>query len=361
MLPNLADPNNPVVFLDIKIDREEVGRIIIELRKDICPKTCENFRALCTGEKGLSYRGSKFHKIIKLCLAQGGDISKKGDGTSGMSIYGKYFEDENFELKHDPGSVSMANFGKPNTNNSQFFITTVECYHLDGSNVVFGSVKKGLSIVNEMETYTTDEGKPKREITIADCGEIKPGENWGYCDNDATADTLPPFPADWDAFETDFGINEKIDILNKMKEAGNFFYRNEDYVHSARKYRKVTRYFNYFKDRTKDENDAKILDTFQLTNLTNLAATELKLHDYEDVRFSCNAAINIDANNIKAFYRRGIANLELKNYEMALDDLRIALKLSPNNKAIISEFERAKKHLMSYRALEKNHYKKMFA
>jgi peptidyl-prolyl isomerase D len=256
----------------------------------------------------------------------------------------------------------MANFGKPHTNNSQFFMTSVECYHLDGTNVVFGHVRKGLAIVSEMETFATDEGLPTRDITIDDCGEIKPGEedDWGYCDNDETADTLPPFPTDWEDLQKSVCINDKVDVLGRIKEAGNFFYRNEDYVQSARKYRKVTRYLNHFKDTTQDESDTKILDTIQLTNLTNLAACELKLHDYEDVRFSCNAAIKIDPNNIKAYYRRGLANLELKNYEAALDDLKMALKLSPNNKAVISEFERAKKFLLSYRAAEKTHYKKMF-
>lgn len=254
----------------------------------------------------------------------------------------------------------MANCGRPHTNNSQFFITSVECYHLDGTNVVFGHVRKGLSIVNEMETYTTDEGIPQREIIIRNCGEIQPDDDWGYCDKDETPDVLPPFPSDWDKFKENFTINEKIDILNKIKESGNYFYRLDDYTQSARKYRKVTRYYNHFKDQTKCEDEEKTLDILQLTNLTNLAATELKLQDFEDVRYSCNAAIKLDPNNIKAHYRRGIANVELKNYEMALDDLKFALNASPNSKAILKEFERAKKFLLNYRAKEKINYSKMF-
>ncbi|XP_070501232.1 peptidyl-prolyl cis-trans isomerase D [Chironomus tepperi] len=356
----LARSKNPFVFLDIRIGKEDVGRIVIELRKDVCPRTCENFRLLCTGEKGLCYKGSKFHKIIKLCLVQGGDISEKGNGSSGNSIYGKYFEDENFELKHDPGSISMANCGRPNSNHSQFFITSVECYHLDGTNVVFGHVRKGLSIVCEMEKYSTDDGMPTRDVIISNCGELKADEDWGYCDNDITAEDLPPFPCDWDRMHENFTINEKISYLNKIKEAGNYFYRNEEYTKSARKYKKLTRYVNHFKDITTDPDEIKTLDTFQLTNLTNLAATELKLQDFEDVMYSCSAAIKLDPHNKKALYRRGIANIELKNYEMALNDLKNALKLSPSNKAVIKEFKRARKCLLIYRESEKHRYKKMF-
>lgn len=256
----------------------------------------------------------------------------------------------------------MANFGEKNTNNSQFFITTVECYHLDGTNVVFGKVQKGLSVIKEMENYATADvdGYPTKDIVISDCGEIKPGEDWGIFDKDATLDTLTPYPADWDRQSENFSINEKIDILRNIKDAGNFYYRDKDYLNSARKYKKVTRYFNHFKDMTESEKEIKELDTFQLTNLTNLAATDLKLHDYEDVRLSCNAAIKLDPNNTKAFYRRGIANIELKNYEMALDDFKMALKLSPNNREILREFERGKKLLLKYRNIEKVHYKKMF-
>lgn len=255
----------------------------------------------------------------------------------------------------------MANFGRPNTNNSQFFITSVECYHLDGTNVAFGVVKKGLSIISEMEKIATDDGKPKRPVIIADCGEIPNDcENWGYCDNDITPDKLPPFPADFENFGKYKELNEKLDILSSIKEAGNIFYRNNDFIKSARKYKKFTRYYNHFKDTASDKEEIKMLDAFQLTNLTNQAATELKLNDFEDVLASSNEAIKLDPNNTKAFFRRGMANIELKNYENALDDLKMALKLSPNNATIVKEFERAKKFLMEYRKKEKLHYKKMF-
>lgn len=254
----------------------------------------------------------------------------------------------------------MANFGRPNTNNSQFFITTVECSHLDGTNVVFGQVLKGLPIVSEMGNYANDEGKTFKTILIADCGELKEGEDWEYCDHDSTPDKLPPFPADWSKYELNLPANEKLDVLKLIKESGNSLYRSGDFVKSARKYKKLTRYYNFFKEQTTEENEKSSLDTFQLVNLTNLAATELKLGEFEDVILACNEAVKLDPSNTKALYRRALANVELKNYELAIEDLKVAHKLMPDNKAVLKEFDRVKKYLLDYRANEKSKYSKMF-
>lgn len=169
---------NPKVFFDILVGKAKAGRVVMELFADKTPKTAENFRALCTGEKGigssgkpLHFKGSKFHRIIPKFMCQGGDFTR-GNGTGGESIYGEKFADENFQLKHDqPGLLSMANSGK-NTNGSQFFITTVKTSWLDGKHVVFGKVVEGFSVVKEMEKVGSESGPPSSPVEIEDCGQI---------------------------------------------------------------------------------------------------------------------------------------------------------------------------------------------
>jgi peptidylprolyl isomerase len=174
-IPDAVNTNNPKVFFDLSVGESEPKRVEFELFADKVPKTAENFRALCTGEKGgnLHYKNSIFHRVIKGFMMQGGDF-ENANGTGGSSIYGNKFNDENFHYKHSKeGLLSMANSG-PNTNGSQFFITFKETPWLDGKHVVFGKVIKGMEIVAEIENIKTNgQDVPELEVKIVNCGELK--------------------------------------------------------------------------------------------------------------------------------------------------------------------------------------------
>ncbi|CAF1711385.1 BnaC03g65620D [Brassica napus] len=172
------------VFLDIDIEGQRLGRIVIGLYGNVVPKTVENFRALCTGEKGkassgkpLHYKGTQFHRIVSGFVVQGGDIIH-GDGKGSESTYGGTFPDENFKVKHShAGVVAMGNTG-PDSNGSQFFITTIKATWLEGEHVVFGKVIQGMDNVFAIEGGSgTCSGKPRKKVVIADSGEI-PKDKW---------------------------------------------------------------------------------------------------------------------------------------------------------------------------------------
>ena len=169
---------NPQVFFDITVGGQNAGRVVMELYADKTPKTAENFRALCTGEKGvgksgkpLHFKGSSFHRVITEFMAQGGDFTA-GNGTGGESIYGMKFPDENFTVKHTKrGDLSMANAG-PNTNGSQFFLCFIPCSWLDGKHCVVGSVIDGFPVLDALEAVGSQTGQTRAPCVIADCGQL---------------------------------------------------------------------------------------------------------------------------------------------------------------------------------------------
>lgn len=179
LMPKLRHPNNPICFFDIQIGTVDAGRISFELFADVTPKTAENFRQFCNGEykldgKPQGYRGSKFHRVVKDFMVQGGDFVN-GDGTGITSIYnGAKFPDENFQIKHDvPGLLSMANANAKDTNGCQFFITCAKCTFLDNQHVVFGRVVDGMLVLRKIENVPVGPNdRPRIPITIMNSGEL---------------------------------------------------------------------------------------------------------------------------------------------------------------------------------------------
>lgn len=367
---DLTDKDNPIVFLDVAIGSEKVGRIIIELFKNVVPQTAENFRALCTGEKGvgtkamrLHYKGSIFHKVVSQFMIQGGDIINF-NGTSGESIYGPYFNDENFTLKHrSAGLLSMVNEGQSHTNSSQFIITVQPSMHLDNTNVVFGKVIKGMGAVLEISKAKTDKDIPIDKITIIDCGELKRNENWGLEENDGSEDVYTPWPEDWDYSSHIDKLSHKYmeKVIRRIKDSGNTYFSKKNFVDAGRKYKKALRYYLWMCEQ-KDMPDTIYVSLVDLKSviLLNLAAVHLKRKEYREVIHFCNEVLETDNTNGKALFRRGQAYSGLNEYKLGIADLERAFEMYPNDKDIAREIRKLKKMENSYLEFEKTTCQKMF-
>ncbi|XP_068571319.1 peptidyl-prolyl cis-trans isomerase D [Cebidichthys violaceus] len=360
-----SNPGNPRVFFDVDIGGETAGRIVLELFADITPKTAENFRALCTGEKGtgkstgkpLHFKGCPFHRIIKKFMIQGGDFSNH-NGTGGESIYGEKFEDENFHYKHDKvGLLSMANAG-PNTNGSQFFITTVPTPHLDGKHVVFGQVLKGLGVVKMLEAIDTNEDVPVKPCVIADCGEHKDEDSWSAGPSDGTGDTHPDFPEDSDVDFKD--VDKVLSVAEDVKNVGNSLFKNQDWKAAVSKYSKALRYLEVSGELLEEAAQQKLEPT-ALSCFLNTAACHLKMQQWQDALDSCNEALELNQANTKALFRRAQAWQGLKENSKALVDLKKAQGIAPEDKAINNEMKRVQLKIQEEKEKEKKIYAKMFA
>ncbi|KAL4071718.1 peptidyl-prolyl cis-trans isomerase [Scleroderma citrinum] len=388
MAESEAHPTRPLTYFDITIGGKPVGRIVFSLYSDLVPKTAENFRALCTGEKGigntgkpLHYAGSGFHRVIKEFMCQGGDFTA-GNGTGGESIYGERFEDEAFSVNHTkPFLLSMANAGK-DTNGSQFFITTRPTPHLDGKHVVFGEVIRGKSVVRTIENYPTDgTDVPTAPIIISACGVLSPDDPCLQTSITSGEDVWEDYAVD-DESGADKDPNLALQISEKVKEIGIKYLKGTKaddgtVIESPQpglalqKFQKAQRYLELFiPDLPEGYPDPEgyhatyakmLLSTAQLALRTQPPDTRIVISNTNVIIEEKETYFNIlePKYQAMAYYRRGLARNLRGDHDLALADLAEANRIFPDP-GTQNEMARIKAHIKSAEEQEKKRYRKMF-
>lgn len=383
-LTEASSPENPRAYFDITIGDEKIGRVVFELFKNITPKTCNNFLSLCSGSATteqhgvLTYKGSTFHRVIKGFMCQGGDFTAH-NGTGGVSIYGDRFEDENFQLDHEtPGLLSMANAG-PNTNGSQFFITTAPTPHLNGKHVVFGRVIKGMNVVRFVEdTPKGDQDRPIQPVVIASCGVLAAGEPDGI---------LPPTDGDiYEDFPGDMMNNpeplELLDVAVAVKALGNTAFKQGNLQLALKKYSKTLRYLDAVHPAPEDVDELtmdqkKAIVQTRASTLLNTSMCELKLERFAGSVESSDRVLHLaktlstrkdelaqavtSSELTKAYFRKSMGLKGLKDLDKALESAKMASQLSPEDKLISREVVVIQKAIQDREAKEKAIYSRMFA
>ncbi|KAJ3029122.1 UNVERIFIED_CONTAM: hypothetical protein HDU68_000077 [Siphonaria sp. JEL0065] len=381
------------VYFNITHGGYAVGKIVMELYSDIAPKTCQNFKVLCQGNTvsevsgvKLSFKGCSFHRVIKNFMIQGGDFTNH-NGTGGESIYGEKFEDETFEGKHDrAGLLSMANAG-PNTNGSQFFITTVPTPHLDGKHVVFGRVIKGMGVVRRIENCEKgDNDKPIEDVLISDCGEYDAkSEAEAIAAAAADGDVYEEYPEDQspaDGSTDGLKPDELLSIAGVIKQIGTDYFKKGDYATAAGKYEKAVRYLIELHPDPEDIAELtleqrKLYFSLKVSSLLNISMCNLKLSAWAGAVKETTKVLDLAdrlkgrkdgleasvsaSDKTKALFRRGQARNALKEYENAIKDLTEAVALAPEDKLIARELALGQKAIKDRAEKEKKMYAKMFA
>ncbi|KAG5467058.1 hypothetical protein LSCM1_01239 [Leishmania martiniquensis] len=352
---------NTYCYFDISIgEKPQKERVVLELFADVTPKTCENFRQLCLGHDGkkvegtevpMTYQGCIFHRVIPGFMIQGGDFTNH-NGTGGVSIYGEKFEDENFMIPCDKsGLLAMANAGA-NTNGSQFFITTAPAPHLTGRHVVFGRVVRGMNTVRAVEHTTTGTNdKPVLDCVIAGCGVLEAVPDAVPA---ADGDMYPDYPED---AEPPMDDAQRIDAGEAIRLIGNTYFKNAAYDVAIDKYAKAVRYLNQVENKDgHPEADEKLIACYN-----NNAMCAIKLQRWSEARHAASLALDVDARNAKALFRRGTAALCAGDADSAVEDLRQAHQIEPENAEVTVKLNEAKEKVKMQKAKLAANLKKMFS
>ncbi|KAL9114636.1 MAG: hypothetical protein Q9227_001314 [Pyrenula ochraceoflavens] len=357
-----VDENGKQYFMDTYVAYKQTSLRVIEYLKRFGYSDYQIYLLLSCAP----VEGSIFHRVIKQFMIQGGDFTAF-NGTGGESIYGEKFDDENFELKHEkPFLLSMANSG-PGTNGSQFFVTTVPTPHLDDKHVVFGEMINGKNIVRKIENLPTQSDKPVKEVKVVDCGQLS-----GAAFASATEKKADPTGDPYEDFPDDQGeglaSEQYYKIAEDLKEIGNKAFKSGDLETGIEKYQKALRYLNEYPGA--NDADPKELESnvkklrFTLHNNSALLAIKSKRLDEADkwsgFAIEAISAETKDIDKAKAYYRRGLAKVGMKDEDEGLKDLETAAQLDASDPKITNEIQAVKKRLRERDQKERAIYKNAF-
>ncbi|AQZ18684.1 CPR7 (YJR032W) [Zygosaccharomyces parabailii] len=373
---------NPKTFFDIKIGDEKVGRIVFELYEKEAPKTVENFEILCTAADSflentpLKYKNNYFHRVVKNFAIQAGDVFycsgdyEKTDNTGkgGCSIYASTeqiiqrkgdslwfgnFEDENLKDFDKPFYLAMANKGEPNTNNSQIFITTSPAPHLNGKHTLFGRVLYGKSVVRTIENTPVDsDGFPESCVRIINAGkweENDPVPLYNASNDSIGGDIYEEFPDDNENFDED-NFSVAYEAAKTIKESGTLLFKRKDYQNAFFKYKKSLRYVNeYIPEESIDKENCTKFSILKMKLYLNLSLVLYNLQKYDDSIKYATYLLELEnvpeADQAKAFYRRGNSLSAKKKWEESLADYKACRERNTNDKVVLEKIEQVEREL----------------
>ncbi|SCW02673.1 LAFE_0F11804g1_1 [Lachancea fermentati] len=388
------------VYLDIRIGDEKIGRIVAELFHDKAPKSASNFYHLCKGDikidgNQLSYKNNYFHRIVKNFIVQAGDIifgsgkfeksdvigkggcsiystaeewSKRDEETYGPSCFGN-FPDENLGEFDQPFYLAMANLGVPDSNSSQFFITTCASPHLNGKHSIFGRVTHGKSVVHTIENSKVDEdGFPLKPILIEDCGEWQTSMGvplFNASNSTLGGDIYEEYPDDDQNFDGE-SFAEAYKAANTIKESGTLFFKKQDYQNALFKYKKSLRYLNeYIPDTEIDEEHNLKFTDLKMKLYLNISLVLFKLQRYDDAITQTDYLLDMEGvqqlSRAKAFYRRGNCHLALKRLESALEDFKKCKENNPDDTVVDKKIQEVEDRLNAIKQKTKKNIAKFFS